>query len=80
MPHVDCHIDGCCDPYSAKFQTSASATSDPYCEYASLDLGCSDDDGSATDKAHAYIGKYMMTVQEVRAVKDENGAATEVEM
>ena len=64
----------------AKFQTEASATSEAYCEYASEDLGCSDDDGSATGKAHAYIGKYMMTVQEVRAVKDENGAATEVDM
>ena len=64
----------------AKFQTEASAASEAWCYYDSEDLGCSDDDGSATGEAHAYIGKYMMTVQEVRAVKDENGSATEVEM
>lgn len=63
----------------AKFQTAASASSEAYCYYDSEDLGCSDDDGSATGEAHAYIGKYMMTVQEVRAVKSE-GTATEIDM
>jgi len=61
-----------------KFQTKASAEAESYCFYTYPDgepdpLGCENDDGSATGHAWAYIGKYMMTVQEVRAVKDENG-------
>ena len=66
----------------AKFQTEASAEAESYCFYTyegEDPLGCDDDDGNATGHAWAYIGKYMMTVQEVRAVKDENGAP-EVEM
>jgi hypothetical protein len=59
-----------------KFQTEASAEAESYCEYTYVGddpLGCEDDDGDATGHAWAYIGKYMMTVEEVRAVKDENG-------
>jgi hypothetical protein len=57
----------------AKFETQAGAVAEAYCYYDSEDLGCGDTDGSATAEAYAYIGKWMMTVQTVRAVKDENG-------
>lgn len=61
-----------------KFQTMASASAEAECYYTSTEeqqenLGCEADDGNATGQAHAYIGKWMMTAQEVRAVKDENG-------
>ena len=58
----------------AKFETEAEATADASCAYETEypDL-CDTGDGSATANAWAYIGKWMMTVQTVRAVKDENG-------
>jgi hypothetical protein len=63
----------------AKFQTEASATAEAYCEYTYPGteeepdlLGCLDEMGTANATAYAYIGKWMMTVQTVRAVKDED--------
>ena len=64
----------------AKFQTESSATAEAYCAYTNTEenpdveenLGCEDSDGSATGQAHAYIGKYMMTAQAVRAVKADD--------
>lgn len=58
----------------AKFETKAEAAADASCAYETEypDL-CDTGDGSATANAWAYIGKWMMTVQTVRAVKDENG-------
>lgn len=58
----------------AKFETRAEADADASCAYEAEypDL-CDDGDGSAAANAWAYIGKWMMTVQTVRAVKDENG-------
>lgn len=59
----------------AKFETSAEAAADASCAYETdYPELCDTDDGNAAANAWAYIGKWMMTVQTVRAVKDENGA------
>ena len=64
----------------AKFQTHAGATAEVTCEYDSEDIGCSVEDGDATAVAGALIGKSIMTVQTVRAVKgsDMRGEVIEV--
>lgn len=58
----------------AKFSTSAAAESEWNCGdiYDPCVLG-DEEDPSATGEAYAFIGKHIMTVQEVRAVKGENG-------
>jgi len=58
----------------AKLSTSAAAESEWNC--GSIYDPCvleGEEDPSATGQAYAFIGKHIMTVQEVRAVKDENG-------
>ncbi len=68
----------------AKFETQAEAAADASCAYETeypelCDTGDGSDgnstvaDGFAAADAWAYIGKWMMTVQTVRAVKGENG-------
>ena len=63
----------------AKFSTSAAAESEANCDpsldwYDPADYPyCEAGDGDATGEAYAFIGKHIMTVQEVRAVKGENG-------
>jgi hypothetical protein len=70
----------------AVFKTQTSAEAEAGCaypEYADT-LGCVEDgedaSGSASARAKAFIGKYMMTVQGVRAVKDDNWGQPEVEV
>jgi hypothetical protein len=61
----------------ARFDTDSSATSEVTCDTSVYDY-CSTSDGSAGAAAYAVIGKHMITVQEVRAIKDEGGDPTEV--
>lgn len=58
----------------AKLSTSAAAESEWNCgnSYDPCVLE-GEEDPSATGQAYAFIGKHIMTVQTVRAVKDENG-------
>ena len=58
----------------AKLSTSAAAESEWDCGdiYDPCVLG-EEEDPSATGQAYAFIGKHIMTIQEVRAVKGENG-------
>ena len=58
----------------AKLSTSAAAESEWNCGdiYDPCVFG-EEEDPSATGQAYAFIGKHIMTIQEVRAVKDENG-------
>lgn len=58
----------------AKLSTSAAAESEWNCGeiYPECVLG-DEEDPSATGQAYAFIGKHIMTVQEVRAVRGENG-------
>jgi len=58
----------------AKLSTSAAAESEWDC--GDIYSPCSmegEEDPSATGEAYAFIGKHIMTVQTVRAVKGENG-------
>jgi len=56
----------------AKFSTNAAATASVTCgdEYTY----CAVEDGGAGGSAYAVIGKYMMTIQEVRAVQGSLGS------
>jgi hypothetical protein len=56
----------------ARFDTNTSAAAAVTCDTTIYDF-CVVEDGSAGAAAVAIIGKYMMTVQEVRAVKNEGG-------
>jgi hypothetical protein len=62
----------------ARFSTAARATADVTCG-TEMDF-CDVTEGGAGGAAYVIIGKRMMTVQEVRAVKDEGGTAVEIEM
>ena len=53
----------------AMFDTDASATATATCAtYATF---CDEGDGNAAASSHAFIGKTMMTIQTVRAVKGD---------
>ena len=62
----------------ARFSANSAAEAQVWCEdqYTYCDAA----DGGAGGAAYAVIGKYMMSIQEVRAVKDEGGDPTEVDM
>ena len=62
----------------ARFSTAARATADVTCG-GEMDF-CDVTEGGAGGAASVIIGKRMMTVQEVRAVKDDGGDAVEIEM
>ena len=63
----------------ARFDTDSSAMSEVTCDTSVYDY-CSTSDGSAGAAAYAVIGKHMITVQEVQAIKDEGGDPTEVDI
>lgn len=56
----------------ARFSTNALATAEASCPAESP--YCEDGDGNASASAYAIIGKTMMTIQEVRAVKGSLGS------
>ncbi len=62
----------------ARFSVNSAAEAEVWCE-EQHDF-CVVADGGAGGGAYAVIGKYLMSVQEVRAVKDENGDPTIVDM
>jgi hypothetical protein len=62
----------------ARFSANSAAEAEVWCDEQYT--YCDPDDGGAGGAAYAVIGKYMMSIQEVRAVKDEGGDPTEVEM
>ena len=59
----------------ARFSVNSAAEAEDWCDEQYT--YCDPADGGA---AYAVIGKYMMSIQEVRAVKDEGGDPTEVDM
>ena len=57
----------------ARFETKAHAEAEASCPESSP--YCLEGDGAAAGHAVAWIGKTMMTIQEVRAVKGSLGSA-----
>jgi hypothetical protein len=55
----------------ARFSANSSAVTDVWCD--EIHAFCEVTDGGAGGSAYAVIGKYLMSVQQVHAVKDENG-------
>jgi len=62
----------------ARFSVDSAAEAEVWCDEQYT--YCDPADGGAGGAAYAVIGKYMMTIQEVRAVKDEGGDPTQVDM
>ena len=64
----------------ARFATAADVTDLAVTCGTEMDYCDAAEDGGAAGASFAIIGKRMVTVQEVRAVKDEGGDPVEVEM
>jgi hypothetical protein len=62
----------------ARFSANSTAVTEVWCD--EIHDYCEEADGGAGGSAYAVIGKYLMSVQQVHAVKDENGDPVIVEI